>query len=37
VRAEVETALAIADSFGAAGGFLRGLASASAGRLREGK
>jgi geranylgeranyl pyrophosphate synthase len=34
VRAEVETALAIADSFGAAGGFLRGLASASAGRLR---
>jgi geranylgeranyl pyrophosphate synthase len=34
VRAEVDTALAIADSFGAAGGFLRGLASASAGRLR---
>ena len=34
VRAEVETALAVADSFGAAGGFLRGLASASAGRLR---
>jgi len=34
VRAEVDTALAVADSFGAAGGFLRGLASASAGRLR---
>ena len=34
VRAEVETALAIADSFGAAGAYLRGLASASAGRLR---
>ena len=31
---EVETALAIADSFGAAGAYLRGLASASAGRLR---
>jgi len=34
VRAEVETALAAADSFGAAGTYLRGLASASAGRLR---
>ena len=34
VRAEVDTARAAADTFGAAGAVLRGLASASAGRLR---
>jgi geranylgeranyl diphosphate synthase type II len=34
VREEVARALEIADSFGAAGAFLRGLASAASGRLR---
>jgi hypothetical protein len=34
VREEVDRALAIADSFGARGAYLRGLASAAAGRLR---
>ncbi|HKC51276.1 MAG TPA: polyprenyl synthetase family protein [Myxococcota bacterium] len=34
VREEVDRALEVADSFGAAGGFLRGLATAASGRLR---